>query len=256
MAGSVRTPGPVIPPGHNTMKNDADNTMPEGGAVAMRERNAVIAIYRNHEQANGAVRTAIRCGLDRGDLSLVARDRLAGDRVVIDDHADGSVKSWGKLGVCGTSLWGPGLWGLVIGWVSVWVPGLGPLLIGGPMVSLILGPHGSAAVFGSLTPMGVGLYRIGVPKGGVRRYEEAVRRGRYLLVIQGSPDQVTRAGWLLSGTAAEVVALHAHWAAGAPRAGDSPEAMTGSCAGSIQFFPTSTGGSHDDAGPISDHQRD
>jgi hypothetical protein len=222
----------------------------------MFDRNAVIAIYRNHEQANGAVRTAIRCGLDRSSLSLVARDQLAGDRIVIDDHTDGTVKSWGKLGVVGTSLWGPGLWGLVIGWVSVWVPGLGPLLIGGPMVSMILGTHDGAAVFGPMTPLGVGLYRIGVPKGGIRRYEEAIRRGRYLLVIQGTPDGVTRAGRLLSGTAAEVVALHAHWAASAPHSAGGPEAINGSDMNTIQPFSTLTGGSHDDPKPLSDHQRD
>jgi hypothetical protein len=245
------------------MRYDEHGTLPGGGAVAALDRNAVIATYRHHEQANGAVRTAIRCGLDRGCLSLVAKDRLAGDRIVIDDHTDGSVKSWGKLGVVGTSLWGPGLWGLVIGWVSVWVPGLGPLLIGGPMVSLILGSHDGAAVFGPLTPLGVGLYRIGVPKGAIRRYEEAIRRGRYLLVIQGNPDEVTRAGRLLSGTEAEVVALHAHWAAGAPRAADRPEVpkapkvMDGSrSAGAVHSFPTLTGGSHDDSSPLSDHQRD
>jgi hypothetical protein len=222
----------------------------------MFERNAVIAIYRNHEQANGAVMTAIRCGLDRSSLSLVARDRLAGDCIVMDDHTDGSVKSWGKLGLVGTSLWGPGLWGLVIGWVSIWVPGLGPLLIGGPMVSMILGTHDGAAVFGPMTPLGVGLYRIGVPKGGIRRYEEAIRRGRYLLVIWGTPDEVTRAGRLLSGTEAEVVALHAHWASSAPHAVGGPEAINGSDVNTIQPFSTLTGGSHDDPKPLSDHQRD
>jgi hypothetical protein len=226
----------------------------------MLERNAVIAIYRNHEQANGAVRTAIQCGLDRGSLSLVARDRLAGDRIVIDDHSDGSMTSWGKLGVVGPNLWGPGLWGVIMGWVSVWVPGLGPLMIGGPMVSLILGSQDAAAVFGPFTPLGVGLYRIGIPKGGVRRYEEAIRRGRYLLVIQGNPAQVIRAGRLLSGTEAEVVALHAHRAAGIIDPADRQEATKvrdGSrSTGAAHPFPTLTGGSHDDTSPLSDASRD
>jgi len=237
----------------------------------MRDRNSVIAIYRNHEEANGAVRSAIQCGLDRGSLSLVARDRLAGGYALIDDHSDGSVPSltiwgpscgptWGKLGVVGPNLWGPGLWGVLMGWVSIWMPGLGPLLMGGPIVPLMLGPHDGAAVFGPLTPLGAGLYRIGVPKVGVRRYEEAIRRGRYLLVIQGSPDQVTRAGRLLSGTAAEVVALHAHWSAGAlrPAAGLGVTKVNGGSrpTGGVHPFPTPTGGSHDDSSTLSDASRD
>lgn len=247
------------------MRYDKHGMLPGGRALAGLDRNTVIAVYRNHEQANGAVRTAIQYGLDRGSLSLVARDRLAGGRIVIDDHSDGTAASWGKLGVFGPNLWGPGLWGVIMGWVSVWVPGLGPLLIGGPMVSLILGAHDGAAVFGPMTPLGVGLYRIGVPKDGVRRYEEAIRRGRYLLVIQGSQDQVTRAGRLLSGTVAEIVALHAHWTAGAIHSEDRPEVtkvIDGSRSTdavhpfSAHPFPTITGGSHDDPSPLSDAQRD
>ncbi|MBI3621826.1 MAG: hypothetical protein HY208_06525 [Nitrospirae bacterium] len=176
--------------------------------TAMSERNAVIAVYRNHEQANGAVRTLLRQS-PGSRLSLVTRDRLAGDRIMIDDHGDGTVSAWGKLGVFGSHLWGPGLWGTVMGWASLWVPGLGPLLIGGPLVSQLLGAHDGAAVFGPLTPVGVSLYRIGVSKNGIRRYEEAIRKNRYLLVVQGRPDEVVLAGRRLSATDAEIIALHA-----------------------------------------------
>jgi len=218
--------------------------------INMRERNTVIAIYRTHELATGAVRSAIRCGVDRSRLSMIARDRLAGDRIPIDEHPDGSVKSWGKLGV-----FGPGLWGLVMGWASVWVPGVGPLLIGGWMVSLMLGSSDAAAVFGRLTPLGVGLYRVGVPKTGICRYEEAVRRGRYLLVIQGSSDDVTQAGRLLSDTQADVIALHAHRDPVAPQSADEPEGMEGrGLNGPVHPSTTLTGGEHGYSNPVSDHQ--
>jgi hypothetical protein len=174
----------------------------------MTDRNAVIAIYRNHEQAHGAVKALLRHNAG-SRLSLVTRDRLAGDHIIIDDHADGTVSAWGKLGMFGVHLWGPGLWGTVMGWASLWVPGLGPLLIGGPLVSQLLGAHDGAAVFGSLTPLGVGLYRIGVPKSSIHRYEEAIRKSRYLLVVQGRLDEVILAGRRLSATDAEIIALHA-----------------------------------------------
>lgn len=174
------------------------------GISTISRRNAVIAVYRTHEEANGAVRMLMQHGHDHRGVSLVTRDRLASTRVVMDDHGDGAITPWGKLGV-----FGPGLWGLVMGWVSLWVPGLGPLLIGGPLVSELLGSHDGAAVFGALTPLGVGLHRMGVPKGNIRRYEEIIRNGRYLLVISGPVGEVTRAGRLLSSTGVEMVALHA-----------------------------------------------
>jgi len=243
--------------GRSIMLRGPDGLMPGIGAVDMLDRNAVIAIYRNHELATGAVRTAIRCGLDRSRFSLVARDHLAGDRALANDPPGGVVKSWGKLGVFGTNVWGPGLWNLVIGWTSAWVPGIGPLLIGGWMASLMLGSSHGAAVFGHLTPLGAGLYRIGVTKQGIWRYEEAVRRGRYLLIIVGNPDDVTQAGRLLSGTQAEVVALHAHREPGATRSGDRTEEKAGAgVTGSVQSPTTLTGGSHEYSNQVSDHQRD
>lgn len=171
---------------------------------AISRRNAVLAVYRTHEEANSAVRTLMQHGHDHRRFSLVTRDRLSSTRIVMDDHGEGAITPWGKLGV-----FGPGLWGLVMGWTSLWVPGLGPLLIGGPLVSELLGSHDGAAVFGALTPLGVGLHRMGVPKGSSRRYEEIIRKGRYLLVISGPVEEVTRAGRLLSSTGAEIVALHA-----------------------------------------------
>jgi len=174
----------------------------------MTDRNTLIAVYRTHEQAYGAVRTLLQQS-PGSRLSLVTRDRLAGERIMIEDHGDGTVSAWGKLGMFGAQLWGPGLWGTVMGWTSLWVSGLGPLLIGGPLVSQLLGAHDGAAVFGPLTPLGVGLYRSGVPKHGIHRYEEAIRNNRYLLVVQGRPDEVVLAGRRLSATDAEIIALHA-----------------------------------------------
>ena len=234
------------------MKNETHGIVRGDDAVVLSRRNAVIAVYHGHDQASDAIRTVLQCGFDRNSLSLVARDRLVGVRAMSDDHADGAITPWGKLGV-----FGPGLWGPVIGWMSLWVPGLGPLLIGGPLVSLILGAHDGAAVFGSFTALGAALYRIGIPKESIRRYEEAIRKGRHLLIVQGTPDVVTPAGRLLSGTGAAMVALHVSRTGDAPCSADKPEVMDGSRpTGALHPSSTLTGGSHDDTRQVSDHQRD
>ena len=229
--------------------------MQRDGAVVMSRRNAVVAVYKSHEEATAAIRMVMQCGFDRNSLSLVARDRGGGVHVMVDDHADGAITPWGKLGV-----FGPGLWGLGIGgggWTSLWVPGLGPLVIGGPLVSSIMGVHDGAAVFGSFTALGGALYRIGIPKESIRRYEEAIRKGRHLLVIEGTPDVVAPAGRLLSGTGAEMIALHTHKAADALHSVEKPGMMGRSCVtGAIHPSSTLTGGSHDDTRQVSDHQRD
>jgi hypothetical protein len=169
----------------------------------MLDRNAIVAIYHHHAEANEAIGLLSQAEFEPQKLSMVAKDRLGGGRVMTDDHADGRGASWGKLG-----LFGPGLWGRVFGWASFWIPGMGPLLLGGPIVPAILGAHDGAAVFGDLNAVGVGFYRIGIPKQSIRRYERAIRQGRYLLIVHGTEEEVMRAGRIVSSTGAELVALH------------------------------------------------
>jgi hypothetical protein len=166
----------------------------------MSNRNAVVAVYRNHTEANAAIGTLSQAEFEIRKFSMVAKDR---QHVIADDRPDDQPVSWGKLG-----LFGPGLWGRVFGWASFWIPGMGPLLLGGPIVPAIVGAHDGAAIFGDLNALGVGFYRIGIPKESIRRYERAIKRGCYLLIVHGTEEEVARAGRIVSSTGAELVALH------------------------------------------------
>ena len=57
----------------------------------------------------------------------------------------------------------------------------------------IVGALEEAAVVGGITALGAGLYSIGIPKKSVLKYETEVKNGKLLLVVHGTPAEVTAA---------------------------------------------------------------
>ena len=67
---------------------------------------------------------------------------------------------------------------------------MGPFLVGGPLASAIIGSlEGNSAVRG-LSAIGSGLYILGITKSSIPKYEKAVKTGNYLVIIQGTEEQI------------------------------------------------------------------
>jgi len=130
-----------------------------------------------------------RSGLDMKRLSIVGRDFHSEEHVVGYYNTGDRMTFWGKLG----AFWG-GLWGLLFGTAFLWVPGIGAVLIGGPLVAAIVGGLEGAAVVGGLSAVGAGLYSLGIPKNSVLSYESALRADKYLLIANGTAEEVARQG--------------------------------------------------------------
>src|ERR1700722_8585216 len=170
----------------------------------MTDKNAVIAVYDSHSEAEGAVKELQKSGFDMKKLSVVGKDYHTDEQVVGYYNAGDRMKYWGKLG----AFWG-GFWGLLFGSAFFWVPGIGQLLVAGPLVMWIIGALEEAAVVGGLSALGAALASIGIPKNSVVQYETEVKNGKLLLVAHGTADEVERARNLLHQTRAKTTTVHA-----------------------------------------------
>jgi hypothetical protein len=170
--------------------------------------NSVVAVFESHDQAEAAIQELQKDGFDMKKLSIIGKDYHTEEHVVGYYTTCDRMSYWGKLG----AFWG-GFWGLLFGSAFFWVPGIGPLLVGGPAVLWIVGALEGAAVTGSLTALGAGLYSIGIPKNSVVQYETEVKNGKLLLVADGTPDEVERARNILDQTDAASTTVHAKRAA-------------------------------------------
>src|ERR1022692_2523986 len=135
----------------------------------MSTEDSVVAIYRQHTDADLAVKELQRGGVDMHKLSIVGKDTHTDEQAVGYYNTGDRMKYWGKTG----AFWG-GFWGLLFGSAFFAIPGIGPVLMAGPVVAWIVGALEGAVVVGGLGAIGAGLYSMGIPKDSIVKYETAL----------------------------------------------------------------------------------
>ncbi len=169
----------------------------------MSEKNAAVALYNTHVEAEKAVEELQKSGFDMKKLSIVGKDYHTEEYVTGYYNAGDRMKYWGKLG----AFWG-GVWGLLFGSAFFFVPGIGPLVVGGPLVSWIVGALEGAAVVGGLSALGAGLCSVGIPKDSIVKYETAIKSDKFILLVHGTRDEVGRAKEIIDTSEATEVDTH------------------------------------------------
>lgn len=157
--------------------------------------NAAVAIYRTHMDAEEAIKELQRYGCNLKKLSIAGRE-YRGEEHVAGCYSTGDrMRYLGKTG----AFWGS-LRGQLPGSGFFTIPGIGPILVAGPLVAWIVGAAEGDVPAVGLSAFGAGLYRIGIPKDGVFRYETALRAGKFLLLAHGDADEVAKAKEILETT--------------------------------------------------------
>jgi hypothetical protein len=102
-----------------------------------------------------------------------------------------------------------GVFGLLAGAAFLWVPSVGPLVVTGSLAEALLGGV-EGAVVGAATAGLLG-WRVGrgIAHESLLKYEEAVRAGKFLLVVHGIPEAATEARDILAGSPAGHLDQHA-----------------------------------------------
>lgn len=138
----------------------------------------VVGVFDNMQSAREAVEEIHRLGLPTGKISLLANRDAAGARntgrltdadIGADVVADAGIGA--ALGSIG---------GLLLGFAAFAIPGIGPVVAAGPLFTT-LGGAGLGAVAGGIIGA---LNEAGVPREEARSYQDDVRAGCILLVVQ------------------------------------------------------------------------
>jgi hypothetical protein len=169
----------------------------------MSTSNSVVAIYRQHSDADLAIKELQRGGVDLHKLSIVGKGYHTDEQAVGYYTAGDRMKYWGKVG----AFWG-GFWGLLFGSALFMIPGLGPILAAGPVVAWIVAGLAGAVELGALSALGAGLYSIGIPKDSIVKYETALKTDQFLLIVRGTAAEVAQAKDLIATTHPLEVTLH------------------------------------------------
>ncbi len=163
-------------------------------------RQCVVAVYDTFEAAQAAIHSLDESHFPSNQVSLVSNS-------VKQEVASTTAMQYGDEAnhdaVVGAGM--GGLLGLLLGTPLLTIPGFGVMLIAGPLAAGLTG-----AIVGGFLGSLVGW---GVHEDHVAEYEEAVKKGAFLVVADGNPLEVDEAKQVLSHTDARSVTLHAQTSA-------------------------------------------
>lgn len=164
---------------------------------------SAVGIFHNHQDAESAVKELVQSGYDMKKLSVLGKDYHTEETVIGYYNTGDRMATWGKYGL----FWGS-IWGLLFGSAFFVIPGLGPVMVAGPLVSWIIGILETAVITGGLTALGGALASIGIPEDSVLRYETALKTSKFILVANGTNQEVDMARRILMENKAEEANVH------------------------------------------------
>jgi hypothetical protein len=158
-------------------------------------KNSVIAMFDKRIEADSALKQLQLAHFDMKAVSIVGRKAWEEDHPFGFYTAGDRIKFWGSTG----AFWGATL-GLLFESAFFIFPEIGPLMAAGPVVSWMVAALEGAAVCGGLSAVGAALYSIGIPKTEILHYENSLKNGQFMVLLHGTPDEVTRAHTVLNNS--------------------------------------------------------
>ena len=165
------------------------------------KQKKAVSIFNSHIDAEDAVRELQKSGFDMKKLSIAGKH--SGDSVSGNYNTGEGVRHCGKLG----TFWGKVL-EVVYGSALLIIPGIGPVVIGGPLVRWIISALDGAAPVAGLSAIGTVFCSIGIPNDSVLAYEMSLKSHKFLLVADGSAEEIEEARKILEKTKATDTTVH------------------------------------------------
>lgn len=170
----------------------------------MAEQSAVVAVYHTHQEAELGIKKLEKAGVNMRSLSILGKGTHTDEHVLGFYNTGDRIKYWGKTG----AVWG-GFWGLLFGSAFFSIPTLGTVLAAGPIIGWIVGALEGAVLVGGVSAIGAGLVGMGIEKNSVIQYELALKTDKYLLLVQGTPEEIEKARTILDSTRPFSAVVHA-----------------------------------------------
>ncbi|HEY9691947.1 MAG TPA: general stress protein [Oculatellaceae cyanobacterium] len=162
--------------------------------MALGYEKRAVGIFSNPQDAQDALTELRDAGFPMSKVSVIAKDADASKFVDSDVRdADGNKADDGaKTGaVTGGAL--GGLTGLLIGLGAIAIPGIGPVMLAGAAATAIATTLSGAAIGAAAGGIIGSLVGLGIPEERAIVYNERVNRGHYLVMVDGTEDEIRRA---------------------------------------------------------------
>jgi len=168
----------------------------------------VMGVFKRREDLESTLQTLKDAGIEKERISLLARhvEDVKGADEISDGEGNEAKEGAGIGATTGTILGGIG--GFLIGAGVLAIPGVGPVLAAGAGISEIaatLAGAGIGAASGGLVGALVGA---GIPEDRAKVYNQRFKAGDYLLMVDGTPDDLRQVESILRDRHAEELGVY------------------------------------------------
>jgi hypothetical protein len=135
-----------------------------------------------------------------GKVSVIAKDADGGSKLAGADMRD-SVGNKADEGAASGALTGGvvgTITGLLVGLGAVAIPGIGPVMLAGATATTLATTLSGGAIGAAAGSLFGALVGLGIPEERARVYNDRLSRGDYLVIVDGTDDEIRRAGAILS----------------------------------------------------------
>jgi uncharacterized protein (TIGR02271 family) len=169
----------------------------------LETRNAhrrAIGVFPTRSAAEQALHELRDSGFTMEHVSVVAQDAKDNDSIAgthVSDHAENKADDGAKLGAVSGGALG-GLTGLLVGLGALAIPGVGPIMLAGAAATALATTAAGSAIGAAAGSLLGGLVGMGIPEEQAKVYNNRVSGGDYLVMVDGTDVEISRAEAILS----------------------------------------------------------
>jgi hypothetical protein len=171
--------------------------------MALNDQKRAIGVFASYQEAEDALLVLRSEGFAMDQVSVIAKDSdrmehntQIGDVKVHDLAETTHVDEGAKTGAATGGAVG-GLTGLLVGLGTLAIPGIGPVMLAGAAATALATTVAGGAIGAAAGGLAGALIGLGIPEDRARMYNDHVENGGYLVIVDGTVAEVSRAETLL-----------------------------------------------------------
>ena len=171
----------------------------------MNKYKRSVGLFYSRDEAEKALRALKDDGFDMNRVNVIAKDadqvtESAGVETAYDE-GNNAAEGAGAGATSGAVLGGIG--GLLVGLGTLVIPGVGPIIVAGEAASTIATTLAGAGIGAAAGGIIGGLVGLGIPEDKAKIYSDRVGGGSYLVMVNGTDDDISRAEGILRDSGIE-----------------------------------------------------
>lgn len=169
--------------------------------MVVSNQKRALGVFSDRQAAENALNELKASGFPIDKVSILARDAQQNEELGGAQISDriGNKDVGGATGVVGEVATDSALGAVLVGLGSLAIPGIGPIIAAGSVATALVATVAStgieAAAFSGLVRA---LADLGIPEEQARVYSDRLHQGHYLVIVDGTEDEINRAASILS----------------------------------------------------------